>query len=166
MRRRGLTQRMSFMSAAPGFAQIRLDRADIGSGGHAWPPWQSSTPPRHTVAAAYLHVRDGDPPSAARLYAGAARSAPSLPERDHLTRQAAQAFTAPMGGLLTLLAGRNRKVVAVRRRWRKHREAPRGTRDLTADLTADPAGHWRTSVVTAGLSLPGSEYETDSLGHA
>jgi hypothetical protein len=28
--------------------------------------------------------------SAARLYAEAARSAPSLPERDHLTRQAAR----------------------------------------------------------------------------
>jgi hypothetical protein len=28
--------------------------------------------------------------TAARLYAEAARSAPSLPERDHLTRQAAR----------------------------------------------------------------------------
>ncbi|WNM38685.1 DUF6596 domain-containing protein [Micromonospora halotolerans] len=46
--------------------------------------------PRHTAVAAYLHERDGDPVTAARLYAEAARSAPSLPERDHLTRQAAR----------------------------------------------------------------------------
>ena len=43
-----------------------------------------------TAAAAYLHERDGDPVTAARLYAEAARSAPNLPERDHLTRQAAR----------------------------------------------------------------------------
>jgi RNA polymerase sigma factor (sigma-70 family) len=46
--------------------------------------------PRHTAVAAYLHERDGDPVTAARLYADAARSATSLPERDHLTRQAAR----------------------------------------------------------------------------
>ena len=46
--------------------------------------------PRHTAVAAYLHERDGDPALAARLYAEAARSAASLPERDHLTRQAAR----------------------------------------------------------------------------
>nr|BAV55986.1 hypothetical protein [Actinomadura fulva subsp. indica] len=46
--------------------------------------------PRHTAAAAYLHERDGDPATAARLYAEAARSAPSLSERDRLTRQAAR----------------------------------------------------------------------------
>ncbi|MEV4112201.1 DUF6596 domain-containing protein [Nonomuraea sp. NPDC049695] len=46
--------------------------------------------PRHTAVAAYLHERDGDPVTAARLYAEAARSAPSLLERDHLTRQAAR----------------------------------------------------------------------------
>ena len=46
--------------------------------------------PRFTAVAAYLHERDGDPVAAARLYAEAARSAPSLPERDHLTRQAAR----------------------------------------------------------------------------
>ncbi|HMJ74993.1 MAG TPA: DUF6596 domain-containing protein [Iamia sp.] len=46
--------------------------------------------PRHTAVAAYLHERDGDPVTAARLYADAARSASSLPERDHLTRQAAR----------------------------------------------------------------------------
>jgi predicted RNA polymerase sigma factor len=46
--------------------------------------------PRHTAVAAYLHERDGDPVTAARLYAAAARAAPSLLERDHLTRQAAR----------------------------------------------------------------------------
>jgi putative transposase len=46
--------------------------------------------PRHAAVVAYLHERDGDPVTAARLYAEAARSAPSLPERDHLTRQAAR----------------------------------------------------------------------------
>jgi RNA polymerase sigma factor (sigma-70 family) len=46
--------------------------------------------PRHTAAAAYLHEKDGDLASAARLYAEAARQAPSLAERDHLTMQAAR----------------------------------------------------------------------------
>jgi RNA polymerase sigma factor (sigma-70 family) len=46
--------------------------------------------PRHAAVAAYLHERDGNPGTAARLYAEAARSAPNLPERDHLTRQAAR----------------------------------------------------------------------------
>ncbi|TKK78995.1 sigma-70 family RNA polymerase sigma factor [Herbidospora galbida] len=46
--------------------------------------------PRHTAAAAYLHERAGDAATAARLYAEAARQATSLPERDHLTRQAAR----------------------------------------------------------------------------
>ncbi|WP_061293007.1 RNA polymerase sigma factor [Herbidospora cretacea] len=46
--------------------------------------------PRYTAVAAYLRERDGDPAAAARLYAEAARQAASLPERDHLTRQAAR----------------------------------------------------------------------------
>ena len=46
--------------------------------------------PRYTAVCAYLHERDGDIQTAARLYADAARSAPSMPERDHLTRQAAR----------------------------------------------------------------------------
>ena len=46
--------------------------------------------PRHTAVAAYLHERDGDPATAARLYVEAARRAPNLSERDHLTRQAAR----------------------------------------------------------------------------
>jgi predicted RNA polymerase sigma factor len=46
--------------------------------------------PRHCAASAYLHEKAGDLPTAARLYADAARSAPNLAERDHLTRQAAR----------------------------------------------------------------------------
>jgi RNA polymerase sigma factor (sigma-70 family) len=46
--------------------------------------------PRYAAVAAYLRERDGDLVTAARLYAEAARSAPNLPERDHLTRQAAR----------------------------------------------------------------------------
>jgi hypothetical protein len=42
------------------------------------------------AVAASLHERDGDPATAARLYADAARGAPNLAERDHLTRQAAR----------------------------------------------------------------------------
>ncbi|KUG56359.1 RNA polymerase subunit sigma-24 [Kocuria rosea subsp. polaris] len=53
--------------------------------------------PRYTAAAAYLHERDGDPVTAARLYAEAARSALSAPERDHLVRQAAR-LNAGLGG--------------------------------------------------------------------
>jgi len=46
--------------------------------------------PRRTAANAYLHKRAGQLDVAARLYAEAARSASSGPERDHLTRQAAR----------------------------------------------------------------------------
>ncbi|MFD5462656.1 RNA polymerase sigma factor [Kitasatospora sp. NPDC127059] len=46
--------------------------------------------PRYAATAAYLHERDGDLATAARLYAEAARQASNLAERDHLTRQAAR----------------------------------------------------------------------------
>lgn len=46
--------------------------------------------PRYAAVSAYLHERDGDRAQAARLYAEAALAAPNLPERDHLTRQAAR----------------------------------------------------------------------------
>jgi predicted RNA polymerase sigma factor len=46
--------------------------------------------PRHAAVAAYLHERDGDLETAARLYVDAAQKAPNLAERDHLTRQAAR----------------------------------------------------------------------------
>src|SRR5215204_2366962 len=44
--------------------------------------------PRHAAVAAYLHERDGDLETAARLYAEAAHKAANLAERNHLTRQA------------------------------------------------------------------------------
>jgi predicted RNA polymerase sigma factor len=46
--------------------------------------------PRYTAVTAYLHERDGDLERAAELYAAASRSATNVPERDHLTRQAAR----------------------------------------------------------------------------
>ncbi len=46
--------------------------------------------PRYVAVAAYLHERDGDLATAARLYAEAAHQAANLAERDHLTRQAAR----------------------------------------------------------------------------
>lgn len=51
--------------------------------------------PRYSAVAAYLHERAGDPATAARLYAEAARKAPNLAERDHLTRQAARLNARP-----------------------------------------------------------------------
>ncbi|MGW9302585.1 RNA polymerase sigma factor [Streptomyces cyaneofuscatus] len=48
------------------------------------------TLPRYAAVAAYLHERDGDLERAAQLYTEAARQAPNLAERDHLTRQAAR----------------------------------------------------------------------------
>ncbi|WP_149202555.1 RNA polymerase sigma factor [Actinotalea subterranea] len=46
--------------------------------------------PRHDAVAAHLTERAGDVERAARLYEAAARAAPNLAERDHLTRQAAR----------------------------------------------------------------------------
>ncbi len=46
--------------------------------------------PRREAVAAHLHERNGDLELAARLYADAARNAPSIPEREHQTRQAAR----------------------------------------------------------------------------
>jgi RNA polymerase sigma factor (sigma-70 family) len=46
--------------------------------------------PRYAAVAAYLHERNGDPATAAGLYAEAARVASNLAERDHLSRQAAR----------------------------------------------------------------------------
>jgi predicted RNA polymerase sigma factor len=46
--------------------------------------------PRREAVAAHLHERNGDLELAARLYAGAARNASNLAERDHQTRQAAR----------------------------------------------------------------------------
>jgi len=46
--------------------------------------------PRHAAARAYLLERAGDLEQAAALYAEASRSATNVPERDHLTREAAR----------------------------------------------------------------------------
>ncbi|WP_138998445.1 RNA polymerase sigma factor [Rhodococcus zopfii] len=46
--------------------------------------------PRHTAVAAYLHERAGDLGVAAELYVAAAHAATSVPERDHLVREAAR----------------------------------------------------------------------------
>jgi predicted RNA polymerase sigma factor len=46
--------------------------------------------PRHSAVAAHLHEMTGDLELASRLYADAARNAPSLAERDHQLRQAAR----------------------------------------------------------------------------
>ncbi|PWK90799.1 RNA polymerase ECF family sigma subunit [Lentzea atacamensis] len=46
--------------------------------------------PRYTAVAAYLHERDGDEQTAARLYVEAAEKASNLAEREYLTRQAAR----------------------------------------------------------------------------
>ncbi|WP_145911356.1 RNA polymerase sigma factor [Kitasatospora viridis] len=53
--------------------------------------------PRRTAVAAHLHERDGDLPTAARLYAEAALRAANLAEREHLTRQAARLNTLLRG---------------------------------------------------------------------
>ncbi|MBE8516703.1 RNA polymerase subunit sigma-24 [Amycolatopsis sp. H6(2020)] len=53
----------------------------------------ADTVPRHTAVSAYLHERDGDLETAAKLYAEAAAKASSLAEVDHLTRQAARLNT-------------------------------------------------------------------------
>ncbi|GLZ47822.1 RNA polymerase sigma factor [Actinomycetospora sp. NBRC 106375] len=46
--------------------------------------------PRYDAVAAYLHERAGDLAEAAAGYARASRAATSVPERDHLTREAAR----------------------------------------------------------------------------
>ncbi|MET8428289.1 DUF6596 domain-containing protein [Nocardia sp. NPDC004860] len=46
--------------------------------------------PRHTAVRAYLHERAGNLGQAATLYAEASRAATTVPERDHLTREAAR----------------------------------------------------------------------------
>jgi RNA polymerase sigma factor (sigma-70 family) len=46
--------------------------------------------PRYVAVQAHLHERAGDLEHAAELYAAASRTAASVPERDHLTRQAAR----------------------------------------------------------------------------
>jgi len=69
---------------------VAIGEADGAAAGLAALATVDPTLPRRTAAAAYLHEKAGDLPAAAQLYAEAARSAPNLPERHHLTRQAAR----------------------------------------------------------------------------
>ncbi|QRP50899.1 RNA polymerase sigma factor [Amycolatopsis sp. FDAARGOS 1241] len=73
---------------------VAVGEADGARAGLAALAELDSALPRYAAVAAYLHERDGDPVTAARLYTEAARHAPNLPERDHLLRQAAR-FNAP-----------------------------------------------------------------------
>ncbi|MFB7724517.1 RNA polymerase sigma factor [Nocardia sp. NPDC056100] len=50
--------------------------------------------PRHTAVRAYLNERAGNLEQAAALYVEASRTATNLPERDHLTREAARIHRA------------------------------------------------------------------------
>ena len=69
---------------------VAVGEADGAQAGLAALADVDPTLPRHTAASAYLHEKAGDLPTAARLYAEAARAAPNLAERDHLTRQGAR----------------------------------------------------------------------------
>jgi RNA polymerase sigma factor (sigma-70 family) len=69
---------------------VAVGEADGPQAGLAALAGLDPTLPRYAAVAAYLHERDGNPVTAARLYTEAARLALSLPERDHLTRQAAR----------------------------------------------------------------------------
>jgi RNA polymerase sigma factor (sigma-70 family) len=69
---------------------VAVGEADGARAGLAALAQLDPTLPRYAAVAAYLHERDGDPATAARLYAEAALAAPNLAERDHLTKQAAR----------------------------------------------------------------------------
>jgi RNA polymerase sigma factor (sigma-70 family) len=76
---------------------VALGQADGPRAGLAALASLDPTLPRHAAVAAYLHERDGDAATAARLYTQAARQASNPQERDHLTRQAARLNTARRG---------------------------------------------------------------------
>jgi predicted RNA polymerase sigma factor len=69
---------------------VALGEADGPRAGLAALAEVSPELPRHAAASAYLHERAGDLERAAALYAAAARAATSVPERDHLAREAAR----------------------------------------------------------------------------
>ena len=69
---------------------VAVGEADGAAAGLAALSTVDPSLPRHTAASAYLHEKAGDLPTAALLYADAARCAPNLAERHHLTRQAAR----------------------------------------------------------------------------
>lgn len=72
---------------------VAVGEADGARAGLAALAELDPTLPRYTAVVAYLHERDGDLQTAARLYAEAAHHAHDLAERDHLTRQAARINT-------------------------------------------------------------------------
>ncbi|WP_211304725.1 RNA polymerase sigma factor [Umezawaea tangerina] len=76
---------------------VAVGEADGARAGLAALSELDPTLPRYTAVSAYLHERDGAPATAARLYTEAARSAPSVAERDHLTLQAARLNTRLRG---------------------------------------------------------------------
>lgn len=104
--------------------------------------------PRYVAVAAYLHERDGDLVTGARLYAEAAQKASNLAERDHLTRQSARAQLPPV------LTGRARIFPAAlgAARWPErspHRESA-GRDQLHAALPAGkPCGNGRAEGVVS-----------------
>ena len=69
---------------------VAVGEADGPQAGFAALAGVAADVPRRSAVAAYLHERDGDLLTAARLYAEAARDAPSPQERAHQTRQAAR----------------------------------------------------------------------------
>lgn len=73
---------------------VAVGEADGAPAGLAALASVDSLLPRYSAVAAYLHEKGGDLAAAARLYAEAARLAPNVAERDHLTRQAARLNSA------------------------------------------------------------------------
>ncbi|MGY2079958.1 RNA polymerase sigma factor [Modestobacter sp. SYSU DS0657] len=69
---------------------VAVGEADGARAGLAALASVDASVPRYTAVEAHLHEKDGDLPTAARLYAKAAAKAPNAAERDHLTRQAAR----------------------------------------------------------------------------
>ncbi|HEY4376471.1 MAG TPA: DUF6596 domain-containing protein [Acidimicrobiales bacterium] len=69
---------------------VAVGEADGGPAGLAALAPIDPRVPRRDAVAAYLHEKNGDLDVAARLYVDAARTAPSVAERDHQTRQAAR----------------------------------------------------------------------------
>jgi predicted RNA polymerase sigma factor len=76
---------------------VAVGEADGARAGLAALAELDPTLPRYSAVAAYLHERNADAATAARLYAEAAAAASNLAERDHLTRQAAR-INAEMRG--------------------------------------------------------------------
>ena len=70
--------------------EVALGEADGAQAGLAALAEVDPGVPRYTAAAAHLHERAGDRVRASELYAEAAALAPSVPERDHLVREAAR----------------------------------------------------------------------------